>query len=108
MRPPDRCGTSFSPVRMADATRADPLREDLCRLAAFVESSDVRLFIAGGYGMILKAEFLRENGLRTIAPTSFPRATTDLDVFLSADVVADVRKMAAVRKGLERMRVVSR
>lgn len=88
---------------MADATGANPLREDLCRLAAFVESSDIRLFIAGGYGMILKAEFLRENELRTVAPTAFPRATTDLDVVLSADVVADVGKMAVVREGLESM-----
>lgn len=88
---------------MADVPGADPLRLDLCRLAAFLESSEVRLFVAGGYGLILKAEYLRENELRTVAPTPFPRATTDLDIFLSADVIADARKMSAVQEGLETM-----
>lgn len=88
---------------MAKAAGIDPLRQDLCELAALVEPSEVRLFIAGGYGLILKAEYLRENEVRTVAPTPFPRATTDLDLVLSADVVAEISKMAAIRDALETM-----
>lgn len=78
----------------------DPLREDLCRLARRLASWDVRLFLVGGYGLLLKAEYIRANDLRTVAPLAFPRATDDLDVLLTARIVTDSGLMGAVRDTL--------
>ncbi len=78
----------------------DALRADLCRLARRLSPEDIRLMLVGGYGLILKAEYLRANDIETVAPTHFPRATDDLDVLLTAQVVADINRMEAVRDAL--------
>lgn len=78
----------------------DPLRSDLCRLARRLAPDDVRLLLVGGYGILLKADYIRANDLETVAPTFFPRATDDLDLLLSAQVVADADRMEAVRDAL--------
>lgn len=78
----------------------DPLRHDLCRLTTRLERDGVRLWLAGGYGLLLKAEFVLRQGLETVAPTTFPRATQDLDLFLTANVVTSAESMAAVRDAL--------
>lgn len=54
----------------------DPLRADLCRLARELASSDVRLALVGGYGLLVKAEYIRKNQLETVGTAGFPRATT--------------------------------
>lgn len=81
----------------------DALRADLCRLARRVDSGDVRLLLVGGYGILLKAEHLRANHLDTVAPTLFPRATDDLDVLLTAQVVANINRMEAIRDALREL-----
>ena len=81
----------------------DPLRFDLCRLSRRLASADVRLLLVGGYGILLKAEYVRGNQLDTVAPTLFPRATDDLDVLLTGQIVADVDSMEALRASLREL-----
>lgn len=81
----------------------DPLRADLCRLARRLAPDNVSLLLVGGYGILLKAEYIRANDLETVAPTFFPRATDDLDLLLTAQVVADTDRMAAVRDALREL-----
>lgn len=81
----------------------DRLRADLCRLARRLALEEIRLLLVGGYGILLKAEYIRANDLETVAPTFFPRATDDLDLLLTARVVADADRMAAVRDALREL-----
>lgn len=78
----------------------DVLRGELCELARKTDAADARLYLVGGYGLLLKAEHLRRTGAETVAATTYPRATDDLDVLLSADIVVDSGRMAAVRDAL--------
>lgn len=79
----------------------DPLARDLCRLARRLVKADVELFLVGGYGLVLKAQAIRDLGVETVAPTPFPRATEDLDVLLTAEIVADPTRMGAIKRALE-------
>lgn len=81
----------------------DALRADLCRVARRVACEDVRLLLVGGYGILLKAEYIRANDIQTVAATLFPRATDDLDILLTARVVADTNRMEAVRDALREL-----
>lgn len=81
----------------------DALRSDLCALALRTRPDGVRLFLAGGYGLLLKAEYLRDRDHETIAPVSFPRATRDLDVVLASEVVVDRGKMESLKTTLEEL-----
>lgn len=81
----------------------DPLREDLCRLAVALEPSSIRLLLAGGYGILLKAEHLVHTGAETVASTGFPRATRDLDLVLTSEIIADARKLTTVREALKEL-----
>lgn len=81
----------------------DALRGDLCRLARRLASEDVRLLLVGGYGILLKAEYIRADDFETVAATLYPRATDDLDVLLTAQVVARASRMRAVRDALREM-----
>lgn len=81
----------------------DPLRVDLCRLARRLDPAGVRLLLVGGYGLLLKAEYIRTNDLKTVGSLTFPRATDDLDLLLGAHVVADADRMDAVRAALEEL-----
>lgn len=46
---------------------------------------------------------IRDLGVETVAPTPFPRATEDLDVLLTAEIVADATRMDAIRRALEKL-----
>lgn len=78
----------------------DLLREELCRLAAHLEPKSIRVLLAGGYGLLLKAAQLREAEAETVAPIPFARATDDLDVILTADLIVNAASMIAVRDAL--------
>jgi hypothetical protein len=60
----------------------DPLREQLRLLAAELQKDDIKLILGGGYGLVLRTEYVR----RTQAATRFEeipeaRSTNDLDLF---------------------------
>lgn len=62
------------------------------------------LLLAGGYGLYLKQLNLAAGRHRTLIPVDHwpvPRATQDLDLLLSAQLVADVPSMDAVRECLD-------
>lgn len=76
----------------------DPMREQLMRLAQRLQQDDIKLIVGGGYGLILKGEYLRQNDLRTRFP-DFPedRSTNDIDIFLSTEIITDVTKSETIR-----------
>ncbi len=86
----------------------DPLRGTLRDLAAALAENDIRLIVAGGYGLVLRHEALaREKrpyryGLRLDA-----RSTGDIDCILSAEIITDARKTRIFRETLEAAGFVS-
>lgn len=64
------------------------------------------ILLGGGYGLYLKQLHLAQLGLRTLIQADWwpaPRATEDLDLMLSADLVADVSSMTALRAALDKL-----
>lgn len=79
----------------------DPMREQLIKLAGKLQKDDIKLIIGGGYGLILKAEYLRREELRTRI-IDFPndRATNDIDTFLQTEIITDAEKIEKIRDAL--------
>lgn len=64
------------------------------------------LLLGGGYGLYLKQLHLAGAGVRTLIGAELwpaPRATQDLDLMLSAELVADARSMTALRAALDKL-----
>ena len=82
----------------------DPLRTSLLDLHHELRETGISLILAGGYGLYLKQLHLQTTGQRTaIRPELWPRprSTEDLDLFLQAEVVANVEQMRAIRAALD-------
>ncbi len=75
----------------------DLLRAELGRLAAALDAHSVPLIIGGGYGLLLRQEFVEHSGVQTVREIPEARSTNDLDIFLSVDIVTDAEKMGALR-----------
>lgn len=83
-------------------TAADPLREELVKLARALAPHGIRLIVGGGYGLLLRAEQVRLSGARTrFAELPAARSTNDIDIFLGAEIIADAGKTAVVRAALD-------
>ena len=81
----------------------DPLREALCELATELQEDNLPLIVGGGYGLILKAEYLlaiQAETLRLLIPL---RATQDLGLFLTAEVIADADRTKILREALDHL-----
>ena len=83
----------------------DPLREQLRLLAAELQKDDIKLILGGGYGLVLRTEYVR----RTQAATRFEeipeaRSTNDLDLFLSAEIITSAEKIEKIRDALETLK----
>lgn len=62
------------------------------------------ILLGGGYGLYLKQLHLADAGMHTLLSVDLwpvPRATQDLDIMLSAEVVADVESMTIIRDALD-------
>lgn len=84
-------------------TVPDPLQECLLGLHAALGES-VPLIIAGGYGLYLKQRAVVHSGLRTLfSPDLLPdnRTTSDIDLFLRAEVVVSATRMNLVRDAVD-------
>jgi len=84
-------------------TAPDPLQECLLGLHAALGES-VPLIIAGGYGLYLKQHSIVHSGLRTLfSPDLLPanRTTSDIDLFLRAEVVVSATRMKLVRDAVD-------
>lgn len=76
----------------------DPMREQLTTLAQRLQQKGIKLIVGGGYGLILKTEYLLQNSL----PTRFPdlpeaRSTNDIDIFLSTEIITNTAKSETIR-----------
>ncbi len=60
----------------------DLMRSELSALATALEEDGIRLFVGGGYGLWLKAEYLATNDIETLRDLPTPRTTQDIDIFL--------------------------
>lgn len=82
----------------------DPLRRELRRLAAELAPRGIPVIIGGGYGLLLRQQRVEDEreraGVETLMEVPVERATRDLDVFLTVEVLADARKAEAIRDAL--------
>lgn len=61
---------------------------------------DVPIVIGGGYGLLLRQRYVAESRLRTLRMVPSARSTEDLDVFLTAEVIADTGRVRSLRDAL--------
>lgn len=83
----------------------DPLREQLRLLALELKNDNIKLILGGGYGLVLKTEYIRQ----TNAATRFEeipqaRSTNDLDLFLSVEIIINAEKIEKIRDALEKLK----
>ena len=83
----------------------DPLREQLRLLAPELQKDEIKLILGGGYGLVLKTEYIRQ----TNAATRFEeipqaRSTNDLDLFLSAEIITSAEKIEKIRDALKKLK----
>lgn len=83
----------------------DPLREQLRLLALELQKDEIKLILGGGYGLLLKTEYIRQ----TNAATRFEeipqaRSTNDLDLFLSAEIITSAEKIEKIRDALKKLK----
>jgi hypothetical protein len=78
----------------------DLLRQELYKLASALQDREVPLMVGGGYGLLLRQRRLTESGAVTLRRMPPARSTEDLDVYLTAELVADAGRVAALRDAL--------
>ncbi len=77
------------------------MREQLILLAKQLQKDEIKLIIGGGYGLILKHEYLRKKELRTrFADISEDRSTNDIDIFLTTEIITNTVKIEKIRDAL--------
>lgn len=82
------------------------LRTSLLDLLHALGNDANGLLLGGGYGLYLKQLHLAGASVRTLIGAELwpaPRATQDLDLMLSAELVADARSMTALRAALDKL-----
>lgn len=81
----------------------DPLRIELQALARDLQAHGIPLIVGGGYGLLLRNEWIRHSSSRTLIPDlPTTRSTEDLDIFLKAEVISDPEKTGPIRETLDR------
>ncbi len=79
------------------------LQQELCTLANRLAQHGIRLIIGGGFGILLRSIHLEGTNARTLRPITPPRATNDLDLFLTADIITDVDSVRRIRSVLDEL-----
>ena len=77
------------------------LRQHLLDLIEETSGQGVDFVLAGGYGVLLRVELARALGQRTLAEPPVARATQDLDLLLTADIIVSDENMQAFRESLD-------
>lgn len=81
---------------------ADPLRSELIALATLLTQRGIVLTVGGGYGLVLKREYVMVHNLRTrFKDPPYVRSTNDVDLFLTADLIVDGQATRTIREALE-------
>ena len=80
-----------------------PLASHLLDLLQTLEGSDVPLILVGGFGLLLRQEYLKASNIQTLYPKDdLPaRTTSDLDVILKLEVIANATKIQTLRQALD-------
>lgn len=82
----------------------DILRQELISLAQLLANRNIKLIIGGGYGLLLRTEFLSNNNFPTLFnQIPIARSTNDLDIFLSSEIVTSLDKMKTIRMVLNQL-----
>jgi hypothetical protein len=83
-------------VKLSETTT--PLAPHLLDLLSALQSQNVILTLIGGFGLILRQEYLKETGQQTLLERiPVARATEDFDVLLHLELLADLEKILAFR-----------
>lgn len=83
----------------------DPLREQLRLLALELQKDQIKLILGGGYGLVLKTEYIRQtNAVTRFEEIPQARSTNDLDLFLSAEIITSAEKIEKIRDALEKLK----
>ncbi|WP_165226935.1 hypothetical protein [Aquisphaera insulae] len=81
-----------------------PLIASLIDLLRELDVQGVPLIVGGGFGLYLKRMHVDRIGLRILFPSLPPvRSTNDLDVFLRADILADLDRARGVADAIRRL-----
>ena len=94
-------GRQFTARGRREATMIDPLFPHLLDIVSDPISRD--LILAGGFGIRLKQNHLRETNAKTLMRFPEARATQDMDFFLSLSLFVEKERGAAVRALLDRL-----
>src|SRR5260370_27956591 len=82
----------------------DPLLANLLDLQHELKNDAIPLTIGGGFGLFLKRRMIDETGERTLLPhLPEPRATNDLDLFIHAEILADLRQTRCLADAMHRL-----
>jgi hypothetical protein len=82
----------------------DPLLANLLDLHYELRSDAIPLTIGGGFGLFLKRRKIDEAGERTLLThLPEPRATNDLDLFIRAEILADLRQTRCIADAMRRL-----
>jgi hypothetical protein len=85
-------------------TPLDPLLASLLDLLRELDAAKIPLAVGGGFGLYLKRAHLRRTGERTLfAALPEVRATNDIDLFLRAEVLADLSRTREVADAIKRL-----
>lgn len=85
--------------------KSDPLREQLRLLVAELKKDEIKLILGGGYGLVLKTEYIRQTNARTrFEEIPQARSTNDLDLFLSVEIITSAEKIEKIRDALEKLK----
>jgi hypothetical protein len=82
----------------------DPLRTELRALIQILQPLGIQVVVGGGYGLFLRYKHIMHSGEQTLM-TDYPsaRSTQDIDIFLTAEVIADSSKTALIRAALDQL-----
>ena len=80
------------------------LKTALLDLLHEINGTEIRLILGGGYGLYLKGEYVRQNGIRTLF-TEKPelRSTNDLDLFLRPELLIHSEKLRPLAEAIPKL-----
>lgn len=81
----------------------DPMREQLIKLAGKLQKDDIKLIIGGGYGLLLKREYLAKNETPTRFELPEARSTNDIDTFLKTEIITNGAKLDIIKAALNEL-----
>jgi hypothetical protein len=80
------------------------LQTSLLDLLHEMKGTDIKLIIAGGFGIYLKTDHVRQLGVRTLLREwPEPRSTNDLDLFLRPELLIESSKLKPLAEAIDRL-----